>query len=195
MSTIIAMCLFALTMSISPGPVNLISLSASSQYGFRKTLPFVSGATIGFIVLLTSLGLGLSNFVIQEPLFYKILKYLGVAFIAYMGYKTISATAEIELKDEKLPRFIHGFLTNLLNPKAWIACLSGISAFNLGNSTHMLFIFIALYFFICYPSVASWAFLGSRMHIFLKLKKNLILFNKVMGGLLISTALYLLFVH
>lgn len=100
-----------------------------------------------------------------------------------MEYKIIFSNPETELKDEKLPRFQHGFLIQFLNPKAWIACLSGISAFNLENSHHMLFVFVIIYFLIYYPSLTSWALLGSRMQIFLKLEKNFKTFNQVMGGL------------
>jgi threonine/homoserine/homoserine lactone efflux protein len=51
-----AMLMFSLTMSISPGPVNMVIISSS--HGFRKTLPFVSGATIGFTLLLILVGFG-----------------------------------------------------------------------------------------------------------------------------------------
>ena len=52
MSLIIAMCLFAVSMSISPGPVNLVTFSSGLNYGFVPTLPFVAGAALGFAVLL-----------------------------------------------------------------------------------------------------------------------------------------------
>lgn len=195
MSTIIAMCVFSFSMSISPGPVNMITFSSSASYGFRKSLPFVSGATISFTLLLAAIGSGISNLIEHVPLFYEILTYMGAGFIGYMGYKIIFSDSQIELKDENLPLFRHGFFIQLLNPKAWIACLSGVSAFNLENSHHMLFIFVTIYFFICYPSLAAWALLGSRMQIFLKLKRGIKTFNTVMGGLLIIIAIYLVIIH
>jgi threonine/homoserine/homoserine lactone efflux protein len=39
MSLILAMFMFALTMSISPGPVNMVIISSGANHGFRKTLP------------------------------------------------------------------------------------------------------------------------------------------------------------
>lgn len=196
MSTIIAMCIYSFTMSISPGPVNMITLSSSASYGFKRSFAFVSGATIGFTLLLAAIGLGIANLVEQMHFFYQLLKYLGSGFIGYMGYKLIISDPEIELKkNEKLPLFHHGFFIQLLNPKAWIACLSGVSAFNLENSHSMLFIFVTIYFLICYPSLAAWALLGSKMQVFLKLKKNIRIFNMIMGSLLIVTAIYLIFAH
>lgn len=43
MSLIVAMCLFALSMSISPGPVNLVTFTSGMNYGFRPSLHFVAG--------------------------------------------------------------------------------------------------------------------------------------------------------
>jgi len=44
-------------MSISPGPVNMMIISSSINHRVRKTLYFVSGDTIGFILLLVLIGL------------------------------------------------------------------------------------------------------------------------------------------
>ena len=186
------MCLFSLSMSISPGPVNITTLSAGVNYGFKSAFPFVSGATIGFIFLLITIGLSISSLVDQFNILYEILRYVGAGFIGYTGYKIIVSTPEIKSEDEKLPRFYHGFLMQLLNPKAWIACLSGVSAFNLRDSYYMLFIFVSIYFVICYLSLAAWALLGSKVQFLLKAKERIRLFNISMGGSLIIVAMYLL---
>ncbi|MCF6143373.1 MULTISPECIES: hypothetical protein [Pseudoalteromonas] len=55
-SVIISMALFALAASITPGPVNLLSLSCSARFGARSGLLFVTGATLGFIVLFLFIG-------------------------------------------------------------------------------------------------------------------------------------------
>jgi hypothetical protein len=39
MSLILAMFMFALTMSISPGPVNMVIISSGANHGFRKRSP------------------------------------------------------------------------------------------------------------------------------------------------------------
>lgn len=60
MTLIFAMCSFALSMSISPGPVNLVTLGSGINHGFLRTLPFVAGASIGFTLILFLLDIGLS---------------------------------------------------------------------------------------------------------------------------------------
>ncbi|OKP96227.1 LysE family translocator [Paenibacillus sp. P46E] len=192
MSIFIAMCFFSLSMSISPGPVNLTILSSGVNYGLKRAFPLVSGATIGFTFLLTAVGLGISNLVSQVPIFYELLRYAGTAYMSYIGYKIMVSRPEIEFKEEHLPRFRHGFLMQWLNPKAWIACLSGVSAFGLNSSRSMLLVFVCIYFLICYLSLAAWALLGSRMQFLTKVKNGMKVFNGVMGGSLILVAVYLL---
>ncbi|MCG8428476.1 MAG: LysE family translocator [Chromatiales bacterium] len=192
MSVIIAMGLFSLSMSISPGPVNLIALTSGVNSGFRRAMPFVSGATIGFTLLLSVVGLGVGVFVAESPLFLGLLGYLGTGFICYMGYKIATSTPEIKVASQRVPSFSQGFLLQWLNPKAWIACLSGVSAFNLAGSYLMLAVFIGLYFVICYASIASWALVGDKIQRFLLNERYLRVFNTSMGGMLMLVALYLL---
>ncbi len=44
-----------------------------------------------------------------------------------MGYKIAASHPEIKVKKADIPKFYEGFLLQWLNPKAWIACVSGVS--------------------------------------------------------------------
>ncbi|GAA78582.1 hypothetical protein [Pseudoalteromonas sp. BSi20495] len=57
LSLIMSMSLFALAASLSPGPVNLVSLS-SARYGLRTGLMFITGATLGFYFFVFSYWMG-----------------------------------------------------------------------------------------------------------------------------------------
>lgn len=192
MSIFIAMCFFSLSMSISPGPVNMTILSSGVNYGFRRSLPYVTGATFGFALLLIAVGLGLSNLVASVPLFYEILKYAGTAYMIYIGYKIMISKPKLEVKEDRRPRYYQGILMQWLNPKAWIACLSGVAAFGLDDSRSMLFAFVAIYFLICYLSLAAWAVLGAQLKFLAKVKNGIRYFNLTMGASLIAVAVYLL---
>ncbi|VTM88308.1 cysteine/O-acetylserine exporter [Raoultella ornithinolytica] len=69
MILIVTMFIFSLTMSFSPGPVNMIIISSAAAHGFRKTFPFVSGATTGFTALLIFVCFGFYAAIEQHPLF------------------------------------------------------------------------------------------------------------------------------
>lgn len=193
MSLIIAMFSFSLAMSISPGPVNMIVVSSGASYGVRKTFPFVSGATIGFTLLLLFLGLGFYKVIDLYPSILKYLAVMGSVLIIHMGYLIASSKPALDIKEQKQPTFIQGFLLQWLNPKAWIACVAGISLFSVPDSHQLFLTFSLVYFLTCYFSLLFWSVLGDKVTIFLNSESKLKFFNQLMGGLLIITACFLIF--
>nr|WP_216628457.1 LysE family translocator [Pseudoalteromonas caenipelagi] len=185
------MGLFALSMSISPGPVNLIALAAGANQGTKKAMPFVSGATIGFTLLLYLLGLSFYQLIAQYSTLLNVLGVFGSAFIFYMGYQLMMSRSQLKIVNGLQPRFTQGFLLQWLNPKAWGACIAGISAFNLSQSHQQLLQFVSIYFVVCYLSIAAWAVFGDKLSCFLNDPQRLKFFNVMMGGCLILIALYL----
>ncbi|WP_018693441.1 LysE family translocator [Algicola sagamiensis] len=195
MSILFAMFSFSLAMSISPGPVNMVIVSSGANYGLRRTFPFVSGATIGFTLLLLFIGLGFLQFVQTYPMFLKYLAIAGSLFIIYMGYKLISAKPELDIPEQNVPKFHEGFLLQWLNPKAWIACVSGASLFSTTEGHQSFLIFSTIYFIVCYLCLGAWAVLGDRVTFLREHPRRLRVFNICMGALLILTAIYLVYLQ
>ena len=195
MSLLIAMFSFSLAMSISPGPVNMVIVSSGASYGVRKTFSFVSGATIGFTLLLLFIGLGFYKVIGIYPNFLKYLAVAGSIFIIYMGYLIATSKPELNIEKQKQPTFIQGFLMQWLNPKAWMACVSGVTLFSVPNNNYVFLTFSLIYFFVCYLSLFSWSVLGDKVTIVLNTGLRIRVFNLIMGGLLLITASYLLYVQ
>ncbi len=194
MSLLFAMSLFAISMSVSPGPVNLVTFSSGLNFGFRATLPFVAGAALGFTLLLVVVGLGLGEIVARSPATLEALTWVGTAFICYMGYRIATAHPELPGAPRRRPHFFQGAALQWLNPKAWIASLSGISAFE-ATLDNGLTGFASLYLVLCFCSIAVWAFAGARVSHLLQDAGVLQWCNRLLGGLLIGVAFYLLYLH
>lgn len=190
-----AMFSFSLAMSISPGPVNMIILSSGVNFGIQKTLPYVMGATVGFTLLLLFIGLGLSELINEYPSFLKYLAVGGSLYIVYMGYKIATSKPSIEVKNLELPKFYQGFVLQWVNPKAWIACVSGVSIFAVPESFMPFFVFTSIYFVVCYASLAIWAFMGDKVSFLLNNRLRLLAFNVSLGAMLMITAGYILYTH
>ena len=186
------MTAFSLVMSISPGPVNMITLSIGATSGFRKALPFVSGATIGFTLLLLIIGVGLGEFATNTPYFMDVLSVIGTGFICYIGYKIGSSDGKLKMVEENLPNFTHGFLLQWLNPKAWAACFAGVALFASSDTNGPLYTFVSIYFVICFFGIGSWAVLGDKALSLIKNPTRMRCFNQLMGGTLIVVALFML---
>lgn len=193
MSQLLAMTIFALSMSITPGPVNIITFSNGINFGFRPSLPFVSGATIGFTSLLAVVGLGLSSVMRAIPKLDLALGSVGAIFLVYIGYKIATSGAKSMKSEVATPSsFLEGAILQWLNPKAWAACMAGVSAFNLSHAWSELLLFILIYFLVCYLSIAAWALAGQQIQHFVKDVIFLRYLNFSMGGSLIMLASFLL---
>lgn len=190
-SILLAMFAFSLVMSITPGPVNMVILSSGVNYGIKRTIPYVSGATIGFTFLLLCVGLGLYQFIHVYPNFLTYLAIGGSIYIAYMGYKIAISKPEMDIKKQRIPKFYEGFILQLINPKAWIACVSGVSIFSQVDSYSPFLTFVVIYFLVCYASLGLWATVGQKLAGIIKDQLRLRLFNLIMGAMLIGISVYL----
>lgn len=188
----LSMFAFAFVLSISPGPVNIMILSSSLNYGFKKTFSFISGATIGFTMLLIIISFGFEKLLVKSSMLVSSIEILGSLFIIYMGYKIIVSNS-FDLNNDKpmkYLRFHEGFLLQWLNPKAWFASISGVTMY--ATSEKNMYFFIILYFIVCYLCLSFWGVIGNRISIFFNSGLKLKVFNVLMGAILIISALYII---
>lgn len=193
MDQIFAMALFALTMSVSPGPVNLITLSTGLNHGVRSAFGFVLGATAGFTLLLFLIGIGLSVIATRFGWLIDTLTFLGAGLIVYFGYRLLASDGGLEKGQQSKPNFMQGAALQWLNPKAWGVCIAAVGLFELDQSRPTLYVFVCCYFFICFFGIGSWAVFGSQIERVLNTPKRRILFNQALGVILIILAAFLLY--
>lgn len=193
LSLIVSMFIFSLSMSISPGPVNLTILTSSMNYGVKATFAFISGATIGFTLLLASVCFGLYQMIVIYPVLLDVITILGTVLLLWIGLNILSAKGTVissQSQDEvKIPTFIQGALMQWLNPKAWIAAVAGTGLFSTGHIHAVLLVFVVIYFVVCYLSLLLWGIAGEKLASFLNTGNRARLFNIVMGVLLILISL------
>ncbi|MBU7438542.1 LysE family translocator [Paraburkholderia fungorum] len=193
MTVLLSMAAFALASSISPGPVNVVALSAGAQHGFNASMRHVTGATVGFTLLLLLIGLGLHELLAYFPNLIDIVKWAGIGFLLYMAYKLAVDDGKLGAdKPTRGPSFAYGAAMQWLNPKAWLASLAGMGAYAADGDGRLVWQFTVVYFVVCYLSIASWAYAGTFLRRYLQKPKRVKLFNRAMATLLAASALYLL---
>jgi len=193
MSIFLSMAAFALAASISPGPVNIVALGTGAQYGLAASMRHVTGATFGFALLLLLTGLGLHELLSHWPHLTRIIQWAGVAFLFFMAYKLVIDDGQLGAdKTSKGPSLVSGAAMQWLNPKAWLASLAGMGAYAANGDSILVWKFTAVYFVICYGSIACWAYAGSFLRQYLRDPKRVRLFNRLMALLLAGSAIYLL---
>lgn len=192
-SVFISMTVFALIGAISPGPVNIIAAGSGANYGFKRTLPHIFGATVSYTMIVLLMGIGLSQTLKAFPQFTHILQYIGGTFLLYMSYKIALAkpfdSDKMTTNETLPPSIIEGVLSQSLNPKAWLVSMSGVSLFVIPNMPNTFYIaaFSSISFILCFIGVSTWAAIGQLIGRFLSTKKRQIVFNVFMGLLLAST--------
>lgn len=191
LSLILPMAAFALAASISPGPVNLVCLSSGTRYPLKRGLIFVTGATLGFIVLFLAIGMGLYSLMAMVPMLESVLRWAGVAFLLYLSVRLASDNGHLPDDDRKAPGFGTGALMQWLNPKAWLASASGIGAYTSANELDQVLLFAGLYLPICWLSLAGWVFAGAFLRQHVQRPTVLVTINRTLAGLLAASCLYL----
>jgi len=191
MSLYLSMAAFALASSISPGPVNIVALSAGAQFGLRAAMRHVSGATFGFTALLLLTGLGLGELLQRWPWIGGAIRVAGVLFLLYMAWRLAGDAGRLDSKAVPPPSMRNGALMQWLNPKAWLACVAGMGLFAASGDSAAVWRFALIYFVICYASLACWAYAGSYCRRYLSDATRLRRFNRSMAALLVGCAAYL----
>lgn len=193
LATILPMSAFALAASISPGPVNLVCLSSGTRHPLSQGLVFVTGATLGFVVLFVAVGLGLYSALAVVPGLRAALRWAGVAFLLYLSWRLFRDDGHLPAGEaNRPPGFMTGALMQWLNPKAWLASASGIGAYTSGDLQQVM-LFAALYLPICWLSLGSWVYAGAFLRRYVHRPAVLVAVNRTLAILLAGSCLFLLF--
>ena len=103
-----------------PGPGNLAMISSTAQGGIRGGLASTFGIIAGDQILLWCAVAGVAALLKAYPAAFTTVQWVGAAYLAWMGYKLITAKpgdgAVLQLKPSHF--FRQTFLITLLNPKA-----------------------------------------------------------------------------
>jgi threonine/homoserine/homoserine lactone efflux protein len=186
------MAAFALATSITPGPVNVVALGAGARYGLRASLRHVTGATAGFTLLLLMVGLGLHEMLVQWPMLARAIRWAGVAFLLYVAWRLAADDGRIDdAGTTRGPSLMMGATMQWLNPKAWLASVAGMGAYVASGEKALVWQFAAIYFVVCFLSIACWAWAGASLRHALRQPARVRFVNRSMAALLAVSALYL----
>ncbi|WP_374338874.1 LysE family translocator [Leeia sp.] len=126
----------ALALVVSPGPDLLYILSRSIAGGTRIGLAATAGVCSGALVHVTAAALGLSAILATSVTAFNVVKYVGAAYLIYLGIKALrSAGAAFRVDDQ--PRqhttpwqaFRQGVLIDVLNPKVAVFYMAFLPQF------------------------------------------------------------------
>ncbi len=191
LNLLIALISFYFVMYVTPGPNNAMVLTSGLKFGFLKTIPHMSGITIGHITQLILVCLGLGKIFQIFPEIQNILKIICAAYLLYLGYKIIGSFSKIKEDDSRPLKFHEAALFQIVNPKAWTISSMAASGFlpKDGNLIFSIFFIALIALVICPLSISPWAAFGSAIRNLVKNNKLKALIEYLLAFLLLITAI------
>ncbi len=183
-----ALVLFAFVSSITPGPNNLMLMASGANFGVRRSVQHILGVTLGFMLMIFLVGMGLAQIFATYPVTYDVLKVACVVFLVYLAWRIATAAPTSTDSEGGQPlNFIQAALFQWVNPKAWAMAITAISVY---ASTHRMaeVLWVAVIFgVINLPCICSWTALGQQIHQYVASPSRLRWFNGIMAvALLLS---------
>ncbi len=187
----LALLVYALVTSITPGPNNFMLLASGVNFGFARTIPHMLGIGIGFLVLLLAVGFGLGAVLTAFPALHTGLKIAGGAYLLYLAWKIAmsrSIGANAGSTKARPMSFLEAAAFQWVNPKAWVMAITAMAVYTNPDQPFLSVVVISLAFAVVnLPSVSTWAGFGTALRGFLSEPMRLKWFNIAMGVLLAAT--------
>ena len=183
--------LASIVLAVTPGPAVLFIVARSMQQGRKAGLVSVLGIHLGTVVHIVGAAVGLSALILSSALACAIVKYLGVAYLIWIGIRTLLANdpdpqAPV-MPPEKLRRvFRDGFVVNLFNPKTAIFFLAFLPQFVDPARGHLHWQILALGFtfmVVGFVSDAIYAVVAGAAGEFLRRSRRFLRIQRWFAGL------------
>jgi len=111
--------------ALSPGLCMTLAMSLGISIGVRRTLWMMAGELTGIALVGASAVLGVAALLLKAPTVFAVFKWIGAAYLLYMGWQTWRAEPLLPEQlagDNRRTRsslILQGFITAVANPKAW----------------------------------------------------------------------------
>lgn len=192
--------------SLTPGAGAINTMSNALALGWRRSFWGVIGQQLALLLHIAIVAAGVGVLVASTPVVFNAVRYLGAAYLAYLGVRLLlakpsapaedaTASAEAEGRWSIMRR---GFWVNLLNPKAIVFFLAFIPQFIRADQPLVPQYLVLAATVVGVDMLVMWGFFAAAAKPFRRYTESARgqrVLNSVFGALFIGVALLLLFVH
>ncbi|MDO6705306.1 LysE family translocator [Photobacterium sp. 1_MG-2023] len=128
----------------SPGPGVILTLSQAVRCGGRSAIPGIVGIAIGMLLLAMISSTSLVVLLAQSATILALLKYIGAAYLIYLGIKMLRSTSTLSIDEQVIAprsiirRFLEGVAITMLNPKPLFFFMALFPQFVHGEADHAM---------------------------------------------------------
>jgi threonine/homoserine/homoserine lactone efflux protein len=193
-------------LNLTPGPDVLYILTHALNRGWRTGAVAALGITTGCFVHIAAAALGVSALMAASSSTFSVLKWLGAAYLVYIGWSMLGTGKGRLAQPEKTATmapapqhlravFVKGFWTNALNPKVALFFLAFLPQFMVPGTEHTTATFLLLGLIFNFNSLwvnLAYAALGAGVsHRFVALQSGMAWLERFAGTLFIGFGLKL----
>lgn len=188
----LALVSYMATMSVTPGPNNLMLAASGVNFGFRRSVPHLLGISAGLALLVTGMAGAMVWVMRWLDALRPLLVIAGCSYLLYLSWRQAQAGAPGRRQLARPLGFFGAAVFQWLNPKAWMMALNTAILFLPKDCEWATILTLVL---ICslvnFPCIAVWALAGDRLREPLRDPVLLRRFNGLMALLLAATAVWI----
>jgi threonine/homoserine/homoserine lactone efflux protein len=178
---------------VIPGPTVLLVVSYALGQGWRTALPMAIGVALGDFTAMTLSMLGLGALLATSATLFTILKWVGAAYLVYLGIKLWRAGGTLDAaprtdRVSAAKMLGHAWLVTALNPKSITFFVAFLPAFldpKADFLTQML-VFETTFLVLAFANALGYALVASRARQLASNPRAIGAVNKIGGGLLVG---------
>ena len=174
LSQLLAFGVAALLLIVIPGPSVVFVVGRALAYGRGVALATVLGNSLGFLVVLALVAVGLGVVVEESIAVFTVLKLLGAAYLVFLGVQAVRHRRGFTVPDRRTTdsalsrsRAVRqGFVVGVSNPKAFMIFAAVLPQFvdrGAGHVQVQMLLLGVLAFCIALGSDSLWALLAARL--------------------------------
>ncbi|MGZ9809298.1 LysE family translocator [Pseudoroseicyclus sp. H15] len=185
----------SIALLLIPGPTVLLVLSYAISQGRRVALATVAGVALGDLVAMSASLAGLGALVLASAELFTLLKWVGAAYLVYLGIRLFRSAPEASLGQLEgtptaTPRkvFAHAAAVTALNPKSIVFFIAFVPQFiNPGARLAPQFgLLVATFVGLAAINALAYALLADRLRARIARPSVLPVLTRIGGGALVA---------
>ncbi|QIK62928.1 LysE family transporter [Leucobacter viscericola] len=197
----------SVVISLTPGAGAINTMSNALTVGWRRSIWGVLGQQLALLVHIVIVAAGVGVLVTQTPVLFTGIRYLGAAYLAYLGIRLILSKPSAKTSDDDAAAqqgesawsmLRRGFWVNLLNPKAIVFFLAFLPQFIRVNEPLLPQYTLITLTVVGVDVIVMWFFFAATARPFRRYvssERGQKVLNTIFGVLFMSVAGLLLFLH
>jgi len=192
--------------SLTPGAGAINTMTNSLAQGWRRSFWGILGQQLALVAHVIIVAAGVGILVASSPLLFAIIRYVGAAYLVYLGIRLILAKTDADSEDPVISNYREpawsmlrrGFWVNLLNPKAIVFFLAFMPQFIKLDAPLLPQYAIFLATSVGVDIVVMWGFFSLAARPFrtaMHTPRGRRVLNSVFGSLFIAVGVLLALVH